>query len=142
MRPTARSLAFHRNPGAALPYQDSHYSTFARPSALGLALLFAIMPIGAMAQSATLRVQNVALIAASCANCHGVDGRGSADIPALRGSSAAHLKQRMLDFQQGKASDATVMTRLMRGYTAPEINALADWFAAPANKTEKTEALK
>ena len=79
---------------------------------------------------AVLAPQDVAALAASCANCHGPDGRSGSEIPSLRGSQAAHLTQRMLDFKAGKAADATVMTRLMKGYADEEIHALADWFAA------------
>ena len=83
--------------------------------------------------------QDVAALAASCANCHGPDGRSSTEIPSLRGSQAAHLKQRMLDFKTGKAADATVMTRLMKGYADDEIHALADWFASPATTASKEQ---
>lgn len=81
--------------------------------------------------------QDVAALAASCANCHGPDGRSSTEIPSLRGSQTAHLKQRMLDFKTGKAADATVMTRLMKGYAEDEISALADWFASPSTTAIK-----
>ena len=84
-----------------------------------------------IAQAApNLSPQDVAALAASCANCHGPDGRSGSEIPSLRGSQAVHLTQRMLDFKAGKAADATVMTRLMKGYADEEIHALADWFAA------------
>ena len=83
--------------------------------------------------------QDVAALAASCANCHGPDGRSSTEIPSLRGSQAAHLKQRMLDFKTGKATDATVMTRLMKAYAEDEISALADWFASPATTASKEQ---
>ena len=83
--------------------------------------------------------QDVAALAASCANCHGPDGRSSTEIPSLRGSQAAHLKQRMLDFKTGKAADATVMTRLMKAYAEDEISALADWFAPPATTASKEQ---
>ena len=83
--------------------------------------------------------QDVAALAASCANCHGPDGRSSTEIPSLRGSQAAHLKQRMLDFKTGKAADATVMTRLMKAYAEDEISALTDWFASPATTASKEQ---
>ena len=93
-----------------------------------------------IAQAApNLSPQDVAALAASCANCHGPDGRSSTEIPSLRGSQAAHLKQRMLDFKTGKAADATVMTRLMKAYAEDEISALADWFATPATTASKEQ---
>ncbi len=96
------------------------------PRPLALALLCACALQASAAETSAL---DITLIAASCANCHGTDGRGSLDIPALRGQSADHLQRRMLDFQSGKASDATVMTRLMKGYAPEEISALAAWFS-------------
>ncbi|QIL81189.1 c-type cytochrome [Diaphorobacter sp. HDW4A] len=103
--------------------------------AMGLALLLAL-PLGTFAATeARLRAQDVALLAASCANCHGPDGRSVGEIPSLRGATAAHLQQRMRNFKTGKATDATVMTRLMKGYADDEIDALAQWFANPATAT-------
>ena len=100
-----------------------------RHSMLLLAAAVCTLP----AQAANrLGPQDVAALAAACANCHGPDGRSSTEIPSLRGSQATHLKQRMLDFKAGKATDATVMTRLMKAYAEDEISALADWFAASA----------
>ena len=42
------------------------------------------------------------------------------------------LRARLLAFHEGRASDATVMTRLMKGYDRGQIEALAKWFAAEA----------
>ena len=67
-------------------------------------------------------------LAATCANCHGPDGRTGGDIPALRGQPASRLLQRMQSFKAGTALDATVMTRLMKGYDDAQIQALAQWF--------------
>ncbi|MBF5007687.1 c-type cytochrome [Diaphorobacter caeni] len=117
-------------------------SLTARHHAMGLALLLALalaLPLRSHAATETrLRAQDVALIAASCANCHGPDGRSVGEIPSLRGATSAHLQQRMRDFKSGKAADATVMTRLMKGYADDEIDALAQWFADPATSTAST----
>ena len=110
--------------------------TLARP-ALGLALLLgaalaahAAPPAKTVAPaSSTLQVQDVAVIAATCANCHGPDGRSTGGIPQLRGVGEAHLLARMQAFKAGTAPDATVMTRLMKGYDDPQIQALAKWFS-------------
>lgn len=78
-----------------------------------------------------LRPQDVAVLAAACSNCHGPDGRSTGGVPSLRGQDGAHLLQRMQAFKAGQpAIDATVMTRLMKGYDDAEIRALAQWFAA------------
>ena len=39
------------------------------------------------------------------------------------------LRQRLHSFQRVQAPDATVMTRLMKGYDDAQIEALAQWFA-------------
>lgn len=109
----------------------------ARRPAAWLALLLAVpCAAGAGASAAAppgpQAVRNVALLAGTCANCHGPDGRApqGSSIPSLRGQRAEHLQQRLAAFQAGTAPDATVMTRLMQGYDAAQIQALAQWFAA------------
>lgn len=79
--------------------------------------------------STSLTPQDVALLAASCINCHGPQGQSRGGIPPLAGQTQAHLRQRMLDFRAGTATDATVMTRLMKGYDSAQIEALAQWFS-------------
>ncbi len=103
--------------------------TSARP-ALWLAFALAA-PLPGLANSAatSLRVQDVAVLAASCANCHGPDGRSTDVIPQLRGLPEAHLLQRLQAFKAGTAKDATVMTRLAKGYDDEQLKALAQWFS-------------
>lgn len=101
-----------------------------RPAAW-LSLLLAA-PLYAHASSPALKAQDIAVLAASCANCHGPDGRSTGGIPTLRGLPASHLQQRMQAFKAGTAPDATVMTRLMKGYDDTQIKALADWFSKEA----------
>lgn len=103
-----------------------------------LAVLLAVScaAVAAPPAAAPLRaqqLQDTALLAGTCANCHGPDGRAprASAIPSLRGRSADELHQRMQAFKAGTAADATVMTRLMQGYNAAQIEALAQWFAAP-----------
>lgn len=79
--------------------------------------------------SPPLRAQDVAVLAASCANCHGPDGRSTGGIPTLRGLPEAHLLQRLQAFKAGTAKDATVMTRLAKGYDDEQLQALAQWFS-------------
>jgi cytochrome subunit of sulfide dehydrogenase len=77
-------------------------------------------------------VQDISLIAGTCANCHGPDGRSTGGIPTLRGVNERHLLARMQAFKAGTATDATVMTRLMKGYDDAQIQALAQWFSKEA----------
>lgn len=85
------------------------------------------------ASTAGPSVQDISLIAGTCANCHGPDGRSTGGIPSLRGVHEHHLLQRLQAFKAGTATDATVMTRLMKGYDDTQIQALAQWFSKEAN---------
>ena len=78
-------------------------------------------------------VQDISLIAGTCANCHGPNGQSTGGIPTLRGVGERHLLARMQAFKAGTATDATVMTRLMKGYDDAQIAALAQWFSKEAN---------
>ena len=98
---------------------------------LGLAFATAasLPALASTDSSTTLRAQDVAVLAASCANCHGPDGRSTGGIPTLRGLPEAHLLQRLQAFKAGTAKDATVMTRLAKGYDDEQLKALAQWFS-------------
>jgi cytochrome c553 len=69
-------------------------------------------------------------LAAACAICHGTDGRNpSKDLVPLAGLPRDYIVRQMADFRDGKRP-ATVMHQIAKGYTDPQINALATWFAA------------
>ena len=71
-------------------------------------------------------------LAAPCAICHGTDGRSatrdSVLIP-LAGLPRDHIATQMRAFRDGKRP-ATVMHQIAKGYTDPQIDAMAGWFAA------------
>jgi sulfide dehydrogenase cytochrome subunit len=71
-------------------------------------------------------------LAAACAICHGTDGRpgieGSPLIP-LAGLPKDHIVSQMRLFRDGKRP-ATVMHQIAKGYTDPQIEAMAAYFAA------------
>lgn len=85
-------------------------------------------PAAPSAPADSVSLQDVSVIAGTCANCHGPDGRSTGGIPTLRGVGERHLLLRMQAFKAGTASDATVMVRLMKGYDDAQIQALAQWF--------------
>lgn len=71
-------------------------------------------------------------LAASCAICHGTDGRSATkDSPLipLAGLPRDHIATQLRAFRDGKRP-ATVMQQIAKGYTDPQIDALAAWFAA------------
>jgi len=68
-------------------------------------------------------------MAATCANCHGTDGRSVGAMPGLAGLGKAYLVQQMKDFKTGKRP-ATVMQQLAKGFTDEQIELLAGYFSA------------
>jgi sulfide dehydrogenase cytochrome subunit len=69
-------------------------------------------------------------LAAACAICHGTDGRAvTKDVIPLAGLPRDHIATQMRAFRDGKRP-ATVMHQIAKGYSDPQIDALAAWFAA------------
>jgi cytochrome subunit of sulfide dehydrogenase len=69
-------------------------------------------------------------LAAPCAICHGTEGRPVvSDVVPLAGLPRDYIVRQMQDFRDGKRP-ATVMHQIAKGYTDPQINALAAWYAA------------
>ena len=67
-------------------------------------------------------------LAASCATCHGTDGRGQGAMPVLAGISKDYFLEQMRAFTSGKRA-ATVMHQLAKGYSKEQVEQLADYFA-------------
>jgi cytochrome subunit of sulfide dehydrogenase len=82
------------------------------------------------ASAAALRVRS---LAATCAQCHGTDGRGveGAVVPGLAGMPAATFVDRMNAYKSGELS-GTVMPQLAKGFDAAQIAQLATYFAGTA----------
>lgn len=99
------------------------------PCALWLALLLPVPALAGTPTGAKAGTLDAAVLAGTCFSCHGPEGRSTGPIPALQGRSAAELRQRLQAFQRGQTPDATVMTRLMKGYDDAQVEALAQWFA-------------
>ena len=94
-----------------------------------LAPLLLGLATSALAQDASSLNQRS--LAATCANCHGTDGRtteGSA-IPALAGMPREYLINQMKAFKDG-SRQATVMHQLAKGYTDAQIESIASYFAS------------
>jgi cytochrome c553 len=94
-------------------------------SAFVLVFSIAAAPLGAHAQDAQGRN-----LAASCAICHGTEGRAvTNDVIPLAGLPRDHIATQMRAFRDGKRP-ATVMHQIAKGYSDPQIDAIAAWFAA------------
>lgn len=100
----------------------------------GVALVWALLVAPAFAQDAqALRAHS---LAATCAQCHGTDGRviNGAALPGLAGMPAVYFGEQMRAFKGG-ARAGTVMPQLAKGYSDAQIEQLARWFAqAPSTR--------
>ncbi len=68
-------------------------------------------------------------LARNCAHCHGLTGISSAElIPHIGGQRESYLKTVLAEFKQGKRS-TLFMSRLAKGYTDQELEAVAIHFA-------------
>jgi len=88
----------------------------------------ALMALSGLAQAQTDALQ-VRSWAASCAACHGTDGRAQAGMESLAGANKDELVKKMLDFKAGR-KPATIMHQLSKGYSDEQIVAIAGYFAA------------
>ena len=69
-----------------------------------------------------------AMLANSCAACHGTNGKSPGAIPAINGKSESFIIESMKAFQSG-ARPSTVMGRHANGYTEEEIKLIAEFFS-------------
>lgn len=84
-------------------------------------------PVMAQNQEA-LYVQS---LAATCANCHGTQGKASigSAVPALAGMPRDYLVMQLKAFKAG-TRPATIMHQLAKGYSDAQIEQIAAYFAA------------
>jgi sulfide dehydrogenase cytochrome subunit len=84
-----------------------------------------------MAAAQDARTLHLKSLAATCANCHGTNGRvaaGSA-VPGLAGMPAPYIVEQMKLFKAG-TRPATVMHQLAKGYSDAQVEQMAAYFAA------------
>ncbi len=96
-----------------------------------LALCALAAPTLSQAQTASAQALYTRSLAATCANCHGTDGRtvqGSSVLP-LAGLDKNYLVAQMQAFKTG-TRPATVMHQISKGYSDAQIDILAGYFAA------------
>jgi len=67
--------------------------------------------------------------AASCASCHGTDGRSAGEVPSLAGRSKGDLLAVLKEFKDGKRKAATIMHQYAVGYSDDELARIADYFS-------------
>jgi len=67
--------------------------------------------------------------AASCAACHGFEGRSVSEVPGLAGKSKGDLYKALMEFKSGATKTATVMHQHAKGYSDAQLEAVADFFS-------------
>ena len=92
-------------------------------------ILFALAP--APSRAADAQALYVKGLAATCANCHGTNGKAQKDtsVPGLAGMQAEVLVEQMQAFRNG-TRPATIMHQIAKGYNDEQIKQLADYFAS------------
>jgi len=68
-------------------------------------------------------------LAATCANCHGTNGKAKGDMKPLAGMPADKLVAMLADYKSG-AQPATIMHQIAKGYTDEQIRLVAAYFAS------------
>lgn len=68
------------------------------------------------------------VVASTCFNCHGPNGKSGTAIPALVGQDKAYFVTAMKEFRDGKR-EATVMQKYALGFTDEEFESMGEFFA-------------
>ncbi|MCR4304524.1 MAG: cytochrome C [Gallionella sp.] len=68
-------------------------------------------------------------LAASCAACHGTNGKSAGGFPVLASLDKGYFVAQMKDFKSG-ARPATVMHQMSKGFTDEEFELMGGFFAA------------
>lgn len=94
------------------------------PLSLGVAL--ALAPVAAKADP---NAAAVAVMADACSGCHGTDGQSVGAMPSFIGKDTAALKKMLLEYKTG-GRDATVMDRIVKGYSDAQLEAISAYYGA------------
>jgi cytochrome subunit of sulfide dehydrogenase len=100
-------------------------------TALSAALTLLALPAAAQPTAASADRQ-ARTWAATCAACHGSDGKAQGAIPAIAGRDAEQIYRTLLEFKNGQRPAATVMHQHAKGYTDDELRRIAQAFATLA----------
>lgn len=96
-----------------------------------LAMPLLCLALGSLAQAQDKDALYVRSLAATCANCHGTDGRAvqGASVTSLAGLDKNYIVAQMAAFKTG-TRPATVMHQISKGFNDAQIASLAGYFAA------------
>lgn len=92
--------------------------------------LYLIMTSGA-SNAADAQILYTQSLAATCANCHGTQGKSVKDpsVPGLAGRPSAYIIEQMQAFKTG-TREATIMHQIAKGYTDEQVKQMAEYFAS------------
>ena len=91
-------------------------------------LLAAAMFFAAPGQAADVAAGK-ALAEDSCADCHGEDGAGDEDFPAVTGMSVEEFTKAMKEYADGTRTDSPKMAKAAKKLNAAQIADLAAYYA-------------
>ena len=101
--------------------------------------LLAVIAVSLLCQANTAFAQGdagkdalyVKSLAATCANCHGTNGKAieGSNVVSIAGLDRAYMVAQMKAFKVG-TRPATIMHQLSKGYSDAQIETLATYFAA------------
>ena len=106
-----------------------------RSAAMVAALFGCALPLQAQTSapfgSGPSQALHIRGLAATCANCHGTDGRAvqPSSMAALAGRPADELVAELTKFRDGRRP-SSIMTQIVKGYSDEQIAALSAYFAA------------
>jgi sulfide dehydrogenase cytochrome subunit len=93
-------------------------------------LLLSLGAAGFLAASGGVGADNVKALAATCNNCHGLNGVSVGEsMPSIAGLPVKYLTEVMLEWKKDERF-STTMGRLIKGYTEEQITDLAKHYAA------------
>jgi cytochrome subunit of sulfide dehydrogenase len=104
--------------------------TFKAPGLLAASLFWLVTSAHAQTDAGKEALY-VKSLAATCANCHGTNGKATegSSVVSLAGLDKAYTVAQMKAFKSG-ARPATVMHQLSKGYSDAQIEVIAAYFAA------------
>jgi cytochrome subunit of sulfide dehydrogenase len=102
----------------------------ARPLFLAALGAFSLTPAHAQ-DSAGQKALYAQSLAATCANCHGTNGRAvpGSSVVSLAGLDKAYFTAQMAAFKSG-SRPATIMHQISKGFSDAQVDTLATYFAA------------
>lgn len=94
-------------------------------------LCLALSPLAQAQSAGTKEALYVKSLAATCANCHGTNGKvvQGSSVTSLAGLDKGYIVAQMNAFKAG-TRPATVMHQISKGYNDAQIESLATYFAA------------